>query len=288
MPDCHSLRSRVSRFETTLPAEQPAYLDPAGDILNGTRPKKTINLCRSLMPKLTIAIDGPAGSGKSSVARLVAKTLGYLYLDSGAMYRALALKALRRSVSLEDESQLEALAQETHIELKPPTPEQEKAGTKNRVFLDGEEVTNAIRTTEVAQAASRLATIAGVRKVLVAEQQRAGHGGGVVMEGRDIGTVVFPNAELKIFLDASAEVRAERRWKEHLEKGERLSLAQVLGEVRERDRRDRERKVSPLVRASDAVLVDNTAIDAHETSRLIVMLARERERELTAVAGRKA
>ena len=240
------------------------------------------------MPKLTIAIDGPAGSGKSSVARLVARTLGYLYLDSGAMYRALALKALRRNIAVDNEAQLVALAQETHIELKPPTPEQEKAGTKNRVFLDGEEVTDAIRTTDVAQAASRLATIAGVREVLVAEQQRAGRGGGVVMEGRDIGTVVFPNAELKIFLDASPEVRAERRWKEHLEKGERLSLAQVLEEVRQRDRRDRERKVSPLVRAHDAVLIDNTAIDAHETARLIVMLVRERERELAAVAGRKA
>src|ERR1700726_2165504 len=125
------------------------------------------------MPKLTIAIDGPAGSGKSSVARQVAGVLGYLYLDSGAMYRALALKALQRGVSLDDEARLEALAGETHIELKPPTPEQEKAGAKNRVFLDGKEVTQEIRTPDVAQAASRLATIAGVRKVLVAEQQRA-------------------------------------------------------------------------------------------------------------------
>ena len=240
------------------------------------------------MPRLTIAIDGPAGSGKSSVARLVARTLGYLYLDSGAMYRALALKALRRNVRVDDELQLEELARETQIELKQPTPQQEKAGTKNRVFLDGEEVTDAIRTTEVAQAASRLATIAGVREVLVAEQQRAGSGGGVVMEGRDIGTIVFPRAELKIFLDASPEVRAERRWKEHLEKGERMTLAQVLDEVRQRDRRDRERKVSPLVRAKDAVLIDNTAIDAQETARLIVMLARERERELAATVGGKA
>src|ERR1700733_1967840 len=151
------------------------------------------------MPKLTIAIDGPAGSGKSSVARRIAAVLGYLYLDSGAMYRALALKALQRSLSLEDEGQLEKLAADTHIELKPPTPKQERAGSKNDVFLDGVDVTDAIRTGEVAQAASRVATIAGVRRVLIAEQQRAGAGGGVVMEGRDIGTVVFPNAELKIF-----------------------------------------------------------------------------------------
>jgi len=236
------------------------------------------------MPKLTIAIDGPAGSGKSSVARRVAAMLGYLYLDSGAMYRALALKALQRQVSLEDE-RLAALAKETHIELKAPNAEQEAAGAKNCVFLDGADVTQAIRTGEVAQAASRLATTAKVREVLVTEQQRAGAGGGVVMEGRDIGTVVFPKAELKIFLDASPEVRAERRWKEHQEKGERLTLAEVFGEVIERDKRDRERKVSPLVRAADAVLVDNTAMGIEETARLIVMLAGEREREV-AKAGR--
>lgn len=239
------------------------------------------------MPKLTIAIDGPAGSGKSSLAKRVAQVLGYLYLDSGAMYRALAFKALREKAALDDIRALEELARRTHIELKPPTAEQEAAGSKNRVFLDGEEVTPAIRTAEVAQAASRLATIAGVRGILVAEQQRAGAGGGVVMEGRDIGTVVFPRAELKIFLEASPEVRAERRWKEHREKGETMPLAQVLEEVRERDRRDRERKVSPLVRASDAVLVDNTAMDAEETARLVIMLAREREKELASAAGRK-
>jgi len=187
---------------------------------------------------------------------------------------------------MEDAAALANLARETHIELKPPTAEQEMAGSKNRVFLDGEEVTEAIRTAEVAQAASRLATIAGVREILVAEQQRAGAGGGVVMEGRDIGTVVFPRAELKIFLEASPEVRAERRWKEHQEKGETMTLAQVLEEVRERDRRDRERKVSPLVRAADAVLVDNTAMDVEETARLVVMLAREREKELAHAAGK--
>jgi cytidylate kinase len=241
------------------------------------------------MSKLTIAIDGPAGSGKSSVARVVASALGYLYLDSGAMYRALALKALRCGIALEDETQLTKLANETHVELRPPTAEQEKLGIKNRVFLDGDEVTEDIRTAEVAQAASRLATLAPVREVLVAEQQLAGAGGGVVMEGRDIGTVVFPNAELKIFLEASPEIRAERRWKEHEEKGETMPLAEVLEEVRERDKRDRERKVSPLVRAADAVLVDNTAMDAAETARLIVMLARERERELASAAvGRQS
>jgi CMP/dCMP kinase len=236
-----------------------------------------------LARRLTIAIDGPAGSGKSTVARRVAAMLGYLYLDSGAMYRAVALKALERKMPLGNEEALEEVTRETHIELKAPTAEQEAAGLKNRVFLDGREVTTEIRMGEVAQAASRLATIAGVRELLVAEQQKAGKGGGVVMEGRDIGTVVFPRAELKIFLEASPETRAQRRWMEHQEKGEMLTLEQVLEEVHERDKRDRERKVSPLVRASDAVLVDNTAMGIEETARLIVMLAREREEELVRV-----
>jgi len=231
-----------------------------------------------LAAKLTIAIDGPAGSGKSTVARRVAAMLGYLYLDSGAMYRAVALKALERKIPLEEDAQLVQLARETHIELNAPAADQEAAGLKNRVFLDGREVTTEIRAGAVAQAASRLATIAGVREVLVAEQQHAGEGGGVVMEGRDIGTVVFPWAELKIFLEASPETRAQRRWMEHREKGETFTVEQVLEEVRERDKRDRERKVSPLVRAEDAVLVDNTAMGIEETARLIVMLAKERAR----------
>src|ERR1700730_6573795 len=124
------------------------------------------------MPKLTIAIDGPAGSGKSSVARLGARILGYLYLDSGAMYRALALKAVRHGIPLDDESRLEALARETHVELRPPSPEHEAAGAKNCVFLDGADVTQEIRSPDVAQAASYVAAFAKVRRVLVAEQQR--------------------------------------------------------------------------------------------------------------------
>jgi CMP/dCMP kinase len=189
---------------------------------------------------------------------------------------------------LDNEAELTALTRETHIELKSPTPEQVAEGLKNRVFLDGSEVTYEIRSSNVAQAASRLATIAGVRQVLVSEQQRAGRGGGVVMEGRDIGTVVFPDAELKIFLDASPETRAERRWNEHQEKGEVMTIAEVQQEVRERDKRDRERKVSPLVRASDAVLVDNTAMGIEETARLIVFLAHQRQKEIVSSSERTA
>ncbi len=239
------------------------------------------------MRKLTIAIDGPVGSGKSSVARRVAELLGYTYLDSGAMYRALAWKALERGVPLDDEKRLETLARETRIDLAPPPAVDAAAGFKNRVSVDGRDVTAAIRSPEVSQAASRLATLPRVRAVLVAAQQRAGASGGVVTEGRDIGTVVFPNAELKIFLDASPEVRAERRWKEHEEKGDILTLERVAEEVRQRDRRDRERAVSPLVRAADAVLVDNTAMGIEETARAIVLLAREREKELSRGAVKK-
>ncbi len=222
------------------------------------------------MPKLIIAIDGPVGSGKSSAARRVAELLGYTYLDTGAMYRALAWKALGRGVSLDSAEKLEALARETRIDL-------EAAGGELRVRLDGADVTEAIRSAEVSQASSKVAVIPGVRKVLAAEQRRAGQLGGVVMEGRDIGTVVFPDADLKIYLDASVEVRAERRWRESQQKGEPIELARMVEEVRERDRRDREREASPLARAPDAVVVDNTAMDVEETARLIVLLAKERE-----------
>jgi len=220
------------------------------------------------LPELIIAIDGPVGSGKSTLARRVAELMGYVYIDTGAMYRSIALKALRRGVSLEAADLLAALAGDTRIDLRARDGGQQ-------VFLDGEDVTSAIRTPEVAQAASKVAVIPGVRRVLVAEQRRAGGQGGVVMEGRDIGTVVFPDAELKIFLTASPEIRAERRWREHQQKGDAIDLARTLDEIRERDRRDREREDSPLVRAKDAVVVDSTAMEPEEVARLVVMLARE-------------
>lgn len=220
------------------------------------------------MRELIIAIDGPVGSGKSTLARRVAELMGYVYIDTGAMYRSIALKALRRGVAFEAADALTALASETRIDLRARDGGQQ-------VFLDGEDVTSAIRTPEVAQAASKVAVVPGVRRVLVAEQRRAGGQGGVVMEGRDIGTVVFPDAELKIFLTASPETRAERRWREHQQKGDAIDLARTLDEIRERDRRDREREDSPLVRAKDATLIDSTAMEPEEVARLVVMLARE-------------
>ena len=240
------------------------------------------------MPNLIIAIDGPVGSGKSTLARRVAALLGYLYIDTGAMYRSVALKAQRRGVPLDDGDRLAALAAETRIDLRQVdgqvngqvdgqldgAPHGELAGAQ-QVLLDGEDVTALIRTPEVAQAASKVAMQPGVRKVLVAEQRRAGERAGVVMEGRDIGSVVFPDAQLKIFLTASPEVRAERRWLEHQQKGDSIDLARTLEEVHERDRRDRERATSPLVRAKDAVVVDSTAMEPEEVARLVVLLARE-------------
>ena len=228
------------------------------------------------MKKLIIAIDGPVGSGKSTLARGVAHMLGYVYVDTGAMYRALALKALRRGLAFDgNDENLVALARETRIDLRA------EYGTQ-RVFLDHEDVTTAIRTPEVSQAASKIAVNPGVRHVLVAEQRRAGEQGGVVMEGRDIGSVVFPDAQLKIFLTASPETRAERRWREHQQKGDAIDLQRTLEEIRERDRRDQGRTTSPLVRAPDAVVVDSTAMEPEEVARLVVMLAKDRAADGTA------
>ncbi len=222
------------------------------------------------MKKLIIAIDGPVGSGKSTLARRVAELLGYVYVDTGAMYRALAFKALRNGLALDGHhEELVTLARATRIDLRA------EDGTQ-RVFLDYDDVSNAIRTPEVSQAASKIAVNPGVRQVLVAEQRRAGEQGGVVMEGRDIGSVVFPDAQLKIFLTASPETRAERRWREHQQKGDHIDLQRTLEEIRERDRRDLQRSTSPLVRATDAVVVDSTAMEPEEVARLVVMLAKDK------------
>jgi cytidylate kinase len=225
------------------------------------------------MNNLIIAIDGPVGSGKSTLARRVAEMLAYIYIDTGAMYRAVALKAIRHSLPLDGRGggdELVALAGSTRIDLRA-------ANGTQQVLLDGEDVSSAIRTPEVAQSASKVAVNGDVRQVLVAEQRRAGEAGGVVMEGRDIGSVVFPDAQLKIFLTASPEIRAERRWREHQQKGDSIDLARTLQEIRERDQRDRERATSPLVHAQDAVIVDSTAMEPEEVARLVVMLARERQ-----------
>jgi cytidylate kinase len=205
--------------------------------------------------KLTIAIDGPAGAGKSTIASRLARKLGYVNLESGAMYRALALKAIARDVSFDDEDALVKLAEHSRIQLEPTIG-------GNRTLLDGKDVSSRIRERDVSEAASRISVHPKVREWMVARQRELGAGGGVVMEGRDIGTQVFPNAELKIFLDADPVVREQRRMEQQRIKGE--VAANVAAELRERDRRDRTRSASPLVAADDAVVINSTALSEDE------------------------
>ena len=203
------------------------------------------------MTRFRIAIDGPSGAGKSTVARKVAQRLGYLYIDTGAMYRAVGLKVTRERLRWDQADAMVEAARHARIELR--------TGPRGlRVILDGADVSEAIRTEAAGQAASRVSSIPGVRKVLVRAQQDLGRRGGVVMEGRDIGTKVFPEAELKIFLDASEPTRARRRFTQNRHKRETLNLEGVLEEIRQRDRRDRERADSPLVQARDALYLDSS------------------------------
>lgn len=203
---------------------------------------------------LIIAIDGPAGAGKSTVAARLAVRFGLLNLETGAMYRAFALKALENNVDVMSASGLEQLASSTVIALEP-TP----AG--NRVLLDGTDVTPRVRETAVTEAASRVSVHPPIRAWMVSLQRKLGQNGGVVMEGRDIGTVVFPHADIKIFLDASPEARSERRYEQS---GRTASQEAVLKEIRERDERDKSRAQSPLKPAPDAVVIDSTHLALDE------------------------
>jgi len=217
--------------------------------------------------KLIIAIDGPAGAGKSTVAARVARKFGYVNLESGAMYRALALKAIKRDASFEDEAALLKLAQDSRIALEPTL-----AG--NRVLLDGCDVSGRIRERDVTEAASKVSVHPKVREWMVARQREMGLSGGVVMEGRDIGTKVFPDADLKIFLDADPVIREQRRLDQQRVKGR--SAESMAAELRERDRRDRTRAASPLVPAADAVLVDSTHLSEDEVVQRIEQHAEEK------------
>lgn len=219
-----------------------------------------------------IAIDGPSGAGKSTIAKRLARQLSYLYVDTGAMYRAIGLKALRDNPRLDDPARIASIARGSEIELID-SPE------GCRVFLDGEEVTQAIRAEPVSQAASIVSGISEVRRVLVQAQQQMGAHRDVVLEGRDIGTKVFPNANLKIFLDASERTRAQRRYEENLRKGVTLTLEETLAEINERDQRDSQRADSPLVQAEDAVYLDTSGKTIEEVLQEILNLVGMRQRK---------
>jgi len=207
--------------------------------------------------RLIIAVDGPVGAGKSTAARLLAERLGCRYIDSGAMYRALAWKALQMDLDLEDERPLMRLIGETSIAL-------ERSGDGLVVLVDGQEVSREIRTPEVEQASSKISTLAGIRRVMVARQRQMASQGGVVMDGRDIGTVVFPDADVKFYLEARLEERAKRRYLEARSAGVAGDLEKFTEEVKVRDARDMGRSASPLRKAEDAVTIDTTDLNVFQ------------------------
>jgi cytidylate kinase len=227
--------------------------------------------------KPIVAIDGPAGSGKSTVSRLVAERLGYVVLDTGALYRAIALASSRAQLeprSSELPAFCEALVERGALVLEP------LPGGTVRVLLDGEDVSQAIRTPAMSQRASEVSVVPGVRAALLDLQRKMGAGGGVVVEGRDIGSVVFPDAEAKFFLTASVERRAERRHGELSAAGDPPALSTVLEQVLQRDRRDSERAISPLVQAPDATLMDSTHLGVDQVVERIVETVRQIEARL--------
>lgn len=220
------------------------------------------------MKKIVVAIDGPAGAGKSTIAKLAAEKLGYAYIDTGAMYRSVAWKFLQTCKPF-DEDFISGLSKTMLIDFKPEAK-------INRVFVDGTEVTDAIRTPEVTAIVSRVAAIGAVREAMVDQQRRMGEAGGVLMDGRDIGTVVFPNAQLKIFLTASVEERARRRYAEMVAKGQQVDLQQLQADIAERDKQDSERAISPLRQAEDALLLDTSDMGISEVTERILQLVQER------------
>lgn len=220
--------------------------------------------------KLTIAVDGPGSSGKGTVARGVARALGYQYVDTGAMYRAVALLAGRRDIRSTDEEQLAALASGLSFRF-------EWDGEVLLVCVDDEDVTSAIRHDEVGNEASNVSVLPAVRAALLDQQRSLGAAGGVVVDGRDIGTVVLPNADLKVFLDAGLDERARRRHEELLRRGEVVHYAEVRGALESRDRQDREREVAPLRQAPDAIYVDTTDLTIRQATDALLALARQRE-----------
>jgi cytidylate kinase len=219
---------------------------------------------------LVVAIDGPSGAGKSTLAKRLARELGFTYLDTGAMYRALALKALRQGTNLADEEQLNALVGSTNIDLVD-------RGGVVAVLLDGVDVAGSIRTPEISQMASKISALKLVRHRMAELQRALGERGSVVAEGRDIGTVIFPRAEVKIYLDASLHERGRRRFEELHSAGREVTLAQTLSEIEERDKRDSERDLAPLRKAEDAVVIDSSALTAEAVKEQVMIEIRRKK-----------
>jgi CMP/dCMP kinase len=215
--------------------------------------------------RVVVAIDGPAGAGKSTIARRLADRLAFTYIDTGAMYRALALWALRQNIDPNDMLRMEQLAIAAQIELAPGS-----------IALNGEDVTAALRTPEVSAGASKAAVIPGVRRAMAAKQRAIGERVSVVMEGRDIGTVVFPDADVKIFLDAQPQERVRRRLREARERGEEISEGALGAQMRERDERDSKRAEAPLTQAPDATYVDSTGLTVEEVEESVLKIVRSR------------
>lgn len=217
------------------------------------------------MKKITIALDGPAGSGKTTTAKIVAEKLGYIYIDTGAMYRAVTLECMRRNIEITD-SAVAAILDDIKIELKPSEGGQ-------ITLLNGEDVSLAIRMGEITKLVSPVSAMGCVRDVMVAQQRALGEAGGVVMDGRDIGTVVFPDAELKVFLTATIESRAERRIKELREKQIPFDAEKIKEEIEYRDKYDSTRAISPLRQADDAIEMDTSAMNITDQSNAVLNLA---------------
>ncbi|MER1956296.1 MAG: (d)CMP kinase [Solibacillus sp.] len=222
-----------------------------------------------MVKKIQIAIDGPAGAGKSTIAKIVAEALGFTYIDTGAMYRAVTYKALNENIQLHDAGAIEAMLQETTIALKPSEQGQ-------LVFVDGIDVSQAIRSNEVTSNVSEVAAHANIREILVAMQQKLAADGGVVMDGRDIATHVLKTAELKIFMSATVEERARRRFLDNERRGIESTIESLQQEIALRDKLDSEREASPLIQAEDALFLDTTELSIDEAAQEILKLAQQK------------
>lgn len=229
-----------------------------------------------MMQPSMIAIDGPAASGKSTLARRLASTLDFLFVDTGLMYRAVTLAALRRRIPVEDERAVTRLAGEMEIDIRQPS---EENGRQSDVLMDGKDVTWDVRIPEVDANVSMVSSYPGVRRAMTERQRNIGRRGNVVMVGRDIGTVVLPDADLKIYLDAAVETRAVRRYLECAERGEDVSEEEILESMRERDRLDSTRRLAPLTKAEDAVVIDSTNMNPDEVFHAALDLIHEYDRE---------